>query len=150
MKVLIAERKGGEACRDGRTPFEEVLRRSTVLVVIVPRTPGTVNMIGLKELEWMRHDAVLVNVSRGGIVDELALLEALKKGWIGGAAVDVFAEEPATEDNCWFIGNVVKGLNLITTPHTAWAGMTTEAELRRMAKENVENWVRGEPSNVVL
>lgn len=150
MDVLIAERKGVEACRDGRTPFEEVLRHSTVLVIIVPRTADTVNMISLKELEWMRHDAVLVNVSRGDIIDEPALLEALKKGWIGGAAVDVFAEEPATEDNCWLVGNVAKGLNLITTPHTAWAGMATEVELLRMAKENVENWIRGEPRNVVL
>jgi phosphoglycerate dehydrogenase-like enzyme len=150
MDVLIAERKGVEACRDGRTSFEEVLRHSTVLVIIVPRTADTVNMISLKELEWMRHDAILVNVSRGDIIDEPALLEALKKGWIGGAAVDVFAEEPATEDNCWLVGNIVKGLNLITTPHTAWAGMATEVELRRMAKENVENWIRGEPRNVVL
>jgi phosphoglycerate dehydrogenase-like enzyme len=150
MGVLIAERKGAKACREDRTPFEEVLRFSTVLVVIVPRTPDTVDMIGFKELEWMRHDAVLVNVSRGGIVNKLALLETLKKGWIGGAAVDVFAEEPATEDNCWLIGNVAKGLNLITTPHTAWAGMATEAGLRRMAKENIENWVRGERSNVVV
>lgn len=150
MKVLISERKGASTCRQGRTPFGEVLRYSTVVIFIVLRTPDSIDMISLGEFELMRHNAVLINVSRGGIVDEVALLEALTKGWIGGAAVDVFTKEPATEDNCWLIGQVVKKLNLITTPHIAWAGRATEIGLRQIAKENVEHWVRGTPSNVVV
>ncbi|KAF2466611.1 glycerate dehydrogenase [Lindgomyces ingoldianus] len=149
MKVLISDRKGEGTCRPGRTLFEDVLKNSTVLILVIPRTPESTNMISTGELKMMRKEAVLVNVSRGEIVDEVALVQALKHGWIGGAAVDVFAHEPATSETCPLIGDHAKDLNLITTPHTAWAGDQTSANLQRMAKENIEAWYCGEPRRIV-
>lgn len=97
----------------------------------------------------MSRHAVLVNVSRGGIVDEAALITALKEGWIAGAATDVFAKEPAGPENSPLLGEETKDLNLTVSPHMAWLADKTWANLRVMAKENVEGWCAGRPSRVV-
>ncbi|KAK8044731.1 hypothetical protein PG993_004755 [Apiospora rasikravindrae] len=104
MRVLVSARKGDAAAaaavqeageEDGRAPFDTVLRTASVLVLCLPRLPSTENLIGAAELEAMPCHAVLVNVARGGIVDERALIEALRSRSIAGAATDVYAREPA-------------------------------------------------------
>src|SRR6195952_3387202 len=94
MKVLIAERKGSSTAREGRTLFEEVLEQCTVLIMTCPLDSSTRNMIDEAELRTMKDDAIIVNVGRGGIINELALATALKERRIGGAATDVFETEP--------------------------------------------------------
>ena len=94
--------------------FEEIFTNSDFVSVHVPLTKKTKNLIGEKELKMMKESAFLINTARGGIVDEFALARALKEGWIAGAALDVFEEEPPSFDSPLF-----KCENLITTPHMA-------------------------------
>ena len=88
----------------------ELLAWADVISIHVPLTEGTRNLIGAAQLAQMRPGAVIVNTSRGGIIDETALAEALKAGTIGGAGIDVFEAEPPPADHPLFaLGNVVLG-----------------------------------------
>lgn len=117
---------------------------ATVLVLCCPRTPDTLNMISESQLATMRADAVVVNVARGGIVAEEALLAALREGKIAGAAVDVFDTEPAGPETSLLLKpDAVQGLNLVTTPHTAWIGMDTNLNLQRVLQENIDGFLVG-------
>ncbi len=110
------------------------------VVLTVPLTPATRNLIGVEELAGMKPGAVLINVARGGEVDEAALIEALRAGTIGGAALDVFAEEPLPASSpLWTLPNV------ILSPHVS--GFTLEYDGRAMAlfAENLRRYVAGEP-----
>ena len=100
----------------------EVLERSDFVSLHVPRTPQTTGMIDEEALERMKPTAYLINVARGGIVDETALYNALKEGGIAGAALDVFAEEPVTDSPLFTLPNVV------VTPHLG--ASTAEAQDR--------------------
>ena len=95
-EVLVADRKGvsDEEGREGRTSFQDVVSKASTLVVCVPKADDTVDLIGEEELKAMRKDALVINVARGGIVNEAALAEALKAGGIAGAATDVLETEP--------------------------------------------------------
>ncbi|KAK7749145.1 hypothetical protein SLS62_008433 [Diatrype stigma] len=127
-----------------RVPFEEALKMATVLVLCCPRTPDTLHMISEPQLATMRADAVIVNVARGGVVVEEALLAALREGKIAGAAVDVFDAEPAGPDTSPLLEpDAVQGLNLVTTPHMAWIGMDTNINLQRALQENIEGFLVG-------
>lgn len=93
-EVLVAERKGATDIRSGRVAFGEVIKKASTIVVCVPKEDDTVGLIGENELKAMRSDAIVINVARGGIVDEAALARALREGWIAGAATDVLEDEP--------------------------------------------------------
>lgn len=147
MGVLIAERKGTVRPRDGRTAFDEVLSQATVVVLCLPRGPDTVDLIAEEELKAMRAPAVLINVARGGIVNEGALLEALKQGWISGAATDVFVKEPAGRGDSPLLSAEAAGLNLVLTPHLAWFSEDTLVNLQNAVKYTVERWCAGETIN---
>jgi glycerate dehydrogenase len=99
MKVLVAERRRAAAVREGRVPFYEVLRRSDLLAVLCPLTPETRGLIGTAEPAAMKRGALVINCARGGIVDEVALAEALVGGRIGGAGIDSLETEPPSPDN---------------------------------------------------
>ncbi|KAF2651713.1 glycerate dehydrogenase [Lophiostoma macrostomum CBS 122681] len=159
MQVLIASRKNTQLNRvlpstdldHSRVPFEDVLRESTVLVLSLPRTPETVNLLSTPEFETMSPYAVLVNVARGGIVDEAAVLKALQDGQIAGYGTDVFEKEPAEgPDECVLFSEEAKALNITVSPHLAWFAGTTLTNLSRILKETVEAWVAGEPINVIV
>ncbi|KAF2772972.1 glycerate dehydrogenase [Teratosphaeria nubilosa] len=149
MKVLVAERKGAETIRDGRMEFGDVLKQATVIVLILPKTEDTIYLISTAELGMMKPQSILINVSRGGIVDEEALVQALKAGQIAGAAVDVFSEEPAGPDNSVLAREDTRNLNLILTPHVAWVAETTTTNVKLITKQNIEGWLAGRPVNVV-
>lgn len=142
MKVVVAARKG-EATPDGRVSFDEALRTATVLVLCCPRSPETVGLISGPELAIMRGDVVLINVARGGIVDEAALVAALEVGQIAGAGVDVFDREPASPETSPLLRKETQGLNLVTTPHTAWIAMETTRNYQRVLQENIEGYILG-------
>ncbi|TDZ29986.1 Glycerate dehydrogenase [Colletotrichum spinosum] len=160
MRVLVAARKGVESAGgvanggggEERTPFGEVVRRATVLFLVVPLTPETTNVVSEEELRAMRRDAVIVNVGRGGTVDERALLAALEEGRISGAATDVYEVEPAgSGEDSVLLGEAARGLNLTLTPHLAWCADQTRVNIRRVVGDNVRAFVGGEKGgNVVL
>ena len=86
MKVLIAERKGASSVRKGRISFNEAVKQGTLFMVVAPLDNDTRDMISMPEFSMMDPSAFIINVSRGGIVNEAALAEALKIRQIGGAA----------------------------------------------------------------
>lgn len=105
--------------------LDELLREADIVSLHVPLTSETRHMIGAPELALMRPDAILINAARGGVVEEPAVAEALRTGRLGGAALDVFDDEPITAE----IGRVFADCpNLILTPHIA--GVTRESNVR--------------------
>ncbi len=130
----------------GLVDFETMLRESDIISLHVPLTPETKNMIGAKELQTMKRDAILINTGRGGLVDEQALADALQNGVIGGAGFDVLTVEPPKQ------GNILLDLrlpNLIVTPHVAWASQEAMQILADQLLDNVEAFAAGAPRNVV-
>jgi len=138
MEVLISEHKGAKELREGRAPFEEVLRRADVLTLHVPLKEETRNLIGSEELALLKPTAILVNCARGGVVDESALAAALREGRIGGAGVDVLSKEPPDADNPLLAPDLP---NLIVTPHVAWAGQQAQRALADQLVDNIEEFV---------
>ena len=145
MQVLIGARNANDK-RPGRLLLAELLPQADVLTLHVPLLPETRNLIGGGELALMKHDALLINCARGGIVDERALAEALKAGKLGGAGIDVLSEEPPIHGNPLLKPGIP---NLIVTPHIAWA--TREARQRVIAEmaANIEAFKKGEKRNRV-
>jgi len=116
----------------------DVLKRSDYLVLAVPLTAETAKMIGERELAMMKPAAVLINVARGGVVDEPALIDALHQGKIAGAGLDTFATEPLPEDSpLWRIPNV------IITPHTAGATPRYWDRATALFCENLSRYLDG-------
>lgn len=145
MQVMIGARNV-EDKRTGRLPLKELLPQVDVLTIHVPLLPETRNFIGSGELALMKHDALLINCARGGIVDEQALADALRAGKLGGAGIDVLSEEPPVHGNPLLTSGIP---NLIITPHIAWA--TREARQRVIAEIalNIEAFKKGEKRNRV-
>ncbi len=132
----------------GKVDLDTILKDSDIVSLHCPLTDGTRNIIGAAELKKMKKDAILINTARGGLVDEAALVEALKTGEIGGAGFDVLTVEPPKN------GNVLLDLehdipNLIITPHVAWASHEAMTGLANQLVENIELWVAGTPRNLV-
>jgi glycerate dehydrogenase len=139
MEVLIAERKGAQALREGRTAFEEVLRRGDIVSLHAPLNEETRNMIGREELGLMKPTAILINCARGGLVHERALAAALREGQIAGAGVDVLSSEPPSADNPLLDPGLP---NLILTPHVAWAGRQAQQALADQLVDNIEDFFK--------
>ncbi len=130
----------------GLVDFDTILTQSDIITLHVPLTPETKNMIGAKELKKMKHSAILINTARGGLVDEAALVEALKTGTIAGAGFDVLTKEPPKEGNILLDATIP---NLIVTPHVAWASKEAMQILADQLIDNIEAFVAGKPQNVV-
>ena len=127
-------------------PFDELLAQADVITLHVPLLPATQNLIGERELAKMKPTAVLIQGSRGGIVDEAALASCLTAGRIHGAAVDVYSTEPPAVDNPLLTLKGEAAHRLLLTPHVAGVTRQASALLFRSAWENVERvLVRNEP-----
>lgn len=148
MKVIIAERKDTTSTREGRTSFADAIRQATLFIVVVPGNDGTRNMITSAELEAMDDTAIIVNVGRGGVIDEKAVVQALRDGKIGGFATDVFAPEPATKESSVLLDSTIP--NLVLSPHIAWYSSKTIMGTIETVKRNIEGFVAGTPQNVVV
>jgi D-3-phosphoglycerate dehydrogenase len=103
--------------------MERLFRKSDVVSIHIPLLPNTKKLIGAREFGWMKSDALLINTSRGGVLDEQALFQCLREKRIAGAGLDVFAQEPLEKDN-----PLKKLDNVILTPHTA--ALTRECVIR--------------------
>jgi glycerate dehydrogenase len=145
MEVLISQRPGGPP-RPGRLPLNELLPRVDVLSLHCPLTPETRGLIDPRALSLMRDDALLINTARGGIVDEAAVAAALRGGHLGGAGVDVLAEEPPANGSPLLEPGIP---NLILTPHSAWASHGSRQRLIDQVAENIHAFRAGEPKNLV-
>ena len=147
MRVVFAEHKHAPAVREGYVSFEDAVRAADVLSLHCPLNAQTENMIGENELQQMKPGAVLINCGRGGLVDENALVAALKYGQIGGAGVDVLTEEPPRSGNPLLKTRLP---NLIVTPHTAWASREALDRLFDILLANIHAFVKGEVQNRVV
>ncbi|MBA5762151.1 D-2-hydroxyacid dehydrogenase [Vibrio sp. 404] len=148
MNVIFAERKGAAQCREGHLSFERVLMLSDVLSLHCPLNEQTHHLIGAKELSQMKPNSILINTGRGGLVDEIALVHALRKQQIGGAGVDVFSQEPADESNPLIAHCELS--NLLLTPHVAWGSDSSIQKLANILMDNIRAYVEGEQQNRVV
>jgi D-3-phosphoglycerate dehydrogenase len=118
--------------------LDELLARSDVVILHAPLTDGTRHLIGARELALMPAGALLVNVSRGGLVDTTALVASLQAGHLGGAGLDVLEEEPSVP------AELLAHPSVVITPHIAFSSDASVADLRRSAAEEVVRVLRGE------
>jgi D-3-phosphoglycerate dehydrogenase len=119
--------------------LDELLTAADVVSLHVPLVPGTRGMIGARELGLMKRDAILVNVSRGEVVDEAALVAALRDGSLGGAALDVVASEPPDP-----AAAILSAPRTLLTPHVAWLSEASMARARDHTLLAVAAFLRGE------
>ena len=146
MKVLISEHRKAKSIRGGRTVFDEVLTQSDVVTLHCPLTDETRDMFGRREFEMMKRSALLINTARGALIQDEALIAALREGLIAGAACDVLRDEPPRA------GSPLLDLNLpnfIVTPHVAWASDEATQILADQVIDNLEAFVAGRPRNVL-
>ncbi|WP_282177626.1 D-2-hydroxyacid dehydrogenase [Vibrio nereis] len=148
MQVIFAERKGAQQCREGFTPFEQMLQLADVVTLHCPLDENTHHLIGKPELAAMKSNAILINAGRGGLVDEVALVDALKHGSIAGAGVDVFTQEPADITNP-LLDNIHLP-NLLLTPHVAWGSDSSIQKLANILMDNVAAFIEGREQNRVV
>ena len=141
----------GEALGARRCPLDELLSASDIVSLHVPLLPQTTQLIGARELALMKLDAVLIQASRGGVVDEAALAAALQNGKLGGAAVDVYSTEPPGMDHLLLALSGEATERVIFTPHIAGVTRQSTTYLCRAAWRNVERFISGSeaPQNVV-
>jgi phosphoglycerate dehydrogenase-like enzyme len=129
----------------GPDGLHEVLRRAEFLVIATPHTDATERLIGSAELALLPHGAVLINIGRGAVLDEPALIEALQSGQLGGAALDVFEHEPLpTESPLWEMENV------LVSPHSSSTSDRENARLTDLFCENLRRFLAGKPLLNVL
>ena len=146
MKVCYGEQKNVTSIRSGYMAFDDLIAQADVISLHCPLTEQTANMISLTELQSMKPGAILINVSRGGLVDETALVAALKYGMLGGAGVDVLTEEPPKNGNPLLKARLP---HLIVTPHMAWGSSEAQNKLFDILVDNINNFVEGKPQNVL-
>ena len=125
--------------------LDEVIAQSDVITIHTPLAPQTENLINAERIAKMKPNVIIINVSRGAIVDEAALAKALKEKRIQGAGLDVYAEEPINAKN-----PLLDAPNIILTPHIAGATNESRARIGDMIIDNVVRVLRGEePINIV-
>ncbi|KAA9129798.1 D-2-hydroxyacid dehydrogenase [Marinihelvus fidelis] len=143
MNILVGERRG-KSPRPSRLAFMDVIRSADVLTLHCPLTPDTRHMIDATVLGAMKKRAILINTARGGIVDEMALANALRNGDIAGAGVDVLSQEPPPPDHPLLADDIP---NLLLTPHNAWASITARQALVDQLVKVIRAFERGTPMN---
>ena len=148
MRVIGSNAAAPEPCVERLFPSErlhEMLSLADVLVLAVPHTPQTEKMIGKPELDLLKPGAYLINIARGAVVDEPALIEALRAGHLGGAALDVFEHEPLPESSpFWDMENV------LVNPHSASTSDRENERLTDLFCDNLKRFVNGQPLRNVL
>ncbi len=147
MKVMVLSSKSADALPAGVNKAEnldELLKKSDVLSLHCPLTDSTRHFINADTLAKMKPSAILINTGRGPLVDEDALADALNKGKLRGAGVDVLSCEPPTIDN-----PLLYARNCYTTPHLGWATFEARQRLMDIAVANIANFIEGTPTNEV-
>ncbi|SFM30506.1 NAD(P)-dependent oxidoreductase [Pelosinus propionicus] len=146
MNILVYSRTSKPWGED-RVQFvslEELLTQSDFVSIHCPLTPETRHLINKDKLKQMKPTAFLINTSRGPIIHEIDLVEALQQGIIAGAALDVQDPEPPALDNPLFFMD-----NVILTPHIGWRRLESRQRLIGLMAENIESFIQGKPLNIV-
>jgi glycerate dehydrogenase len=146
MKVLATDvaAPGGVVEGVEMVELDRLFRESDVVTLHCPLTPQTERLIDAPRLASMKHAAFLINTSRGGLVDERALAEALSRGQIAGAGLDVLSSEPPPAGH-----PLLRARNCFITPHIAWATRSARQRLLGVVVENLKAFLDGRPQNVV-
>jgi D-3-phosphoglycerate dehydrogenase len=128
-----------------RVSLDELLEQGDFLSVHVPLLPDTFHLLDEEKLRRMKPTAYLINTSRGGVIDQNALVCALEEKWIAGAALDVFEDEPLASDS-----PLVEMENVILTPHTAWVSDGARRRIRQLVGEETARVARGELPTAIV
>ena len=126
-------------------PLADLFAQADYVSLHLPRTPDTENLVNAELLRTMKPTARIVNCARGGIVDEPALVEALKSGQLAAAGLDVFAEEPVSPDNPLLALD-----NVIVSPHVTWLTADTMTRYLTAAIKNAQRVYEGKPPYIVV
>ncbi|MCV4275206.1 2-hydroxyacid dehydrogenase [Pseudomonas capsici] len=145
MRVLLGQIPGRPARAD-RLPLEQLLPQIDALTLHCPLNEHTRNMIGARELQLLKPQALVVNTARGGLIDEQALADALRNGHLGGAASDVLSVEPPVSGNPLLADDIPR---LIITPHSAWGAREARQRIVSQLVENAQAFFAGAPKRVV-
>jgi glycerate dehydrogenase len=147
MNVLISESLvPGSSPSEERIDLKTLYRESDVISLHCPLSEYSKNLIGKKELSIMKSNAILLNMARGGVVNESDLFSALKNGEIAGSATDVLTEEPPSKDHIFLKEQLP---NLLITPHVAWASRQARQNLVNQLQGLLNNFLDGEIKNQV-
>lgn len=149
MKILYKDIKRNEEfemrCDAKYRPLKRLLKESDIVTVHVPLLPSTYHLIGEEEFRLMKKTAIFINTSRGAVVDEKALVKALKNKWIFGAGIDVYEHAPKLTPG------LTKLDNIVLTPHTASATALARNNMAKIVAENIISALKGEvPLNNVV
>lgn len=145
MKVAVHTRTVPNDAADVELmPLCELLQKSDIVTLHCPLTPQTERLINREALALMKPTAILINTSRGGVIDEMAVREALDSSKIAAFCTDVLTTEPMDKD-CPLLG----AKNCYITPHIAWAPLETRVRLIRLVRENLEGYLNGNVKNNV-
>ena len=123
---------------------DTLLRQSDVIALHCPLTPATQGLVNKRTIALMKDGVLLINNSRGGLVVEQDLADALDAGKVGGAAVDVVSTEPIKKDN-----PLLRAKNCIITPHMSWGAKEARGRIMETTVANVRSYLAGRPLNVV-
>ena len=145
MHILVYTRTPHEDEEDLKyVPLETLLKESDYVTLHCPLTADTKHLINAERLSQMKPTAFLINTGRGALIDEKALIEALRNGVIAGAGLDVQETEPPAEDNPLYDME-----NVILTPHMGWKGQETRQRMVDIVAADVQGFFAGKPVNVV-
>ena len=144
MNVLIKSRTHKENCPYRQTDLDTVLTESDYITLHCPLNESSASLINADTLKLMKPSVFLVNTSRGGVVDSHALADALNRGMIAGAGIDVLPVEPMTAED-----PLLHAKNCIITPHIGWAAIESRRRCVQIVADNLKAWMDGKPQNVV-
>ncbi|MHA1333737.1 MAG: glyoxylate reductase [Candidatus Odinarchaeia archaeon] len=149
MKILYYSKTRKEALEKELgaeyTSLEDLLKKADFITLHVPLTKDTYHLIGEKELKMMKKTAYLINTARGAVIDEDALVKALKEKWIAGAGLDVFTKEPIPQNN-----QLIEMDNVVLTPHIGSASIEARTKMAIIVAENLISFFEGKiPPNLV-
>lgn len=144
MNILVAEHTERIQRTLGALPLEKVLEESDYVTLHLPLTRETEGLISKEAISKMKKEAFLINTSRGAILDEEALAEALRSRQIAGAALDVLSEEPPSPNHPFFGDDLP---NLILTPHIAWSSRESRMRLMNSIEQTIRSFLEGVPLN---
>jgi glycerate dehydrogenase len=149
MEILVAARPGATGATPAdRWPLDRLLREADVISLHCPLTASTKNIINEQSLSLMKSTTFLINTARGALIDESALIAALREKRIGAAALDVLSQEPPAADHP-IIRAASELDNLLVTPHTAWSARETRERLLAEVEANISAFLAGTPRNLV-
>ncbi len=148
MEIFVAARPGAAPpIPTDRVPLERLLREADIVSLHCPLTPDTKNLMNEQTLSLLKPTAFLINTARGALIDEAALIAALRHKRIAAAALDVISKEPPPADHP-IIRATGELDNLIVTPHTAWSARETRERLLEEVAANISAFLAGEPRNL--